>query len=80
MTAPVSGLPGIDPTWSTMVDIGGVRMHVLERAAVGDPEVTILAVHGNPTWSYLWRNLLAGSPAGWRVIAVDQIEIGRAHV
>jgi olefin beta-lactone synthetase len=76
MTAPVSGLPGIDPTWSTMVDIGGVRMHVLERAAVGDPEVTILAVHGNPTWSYLWRNLLAGSPAGWRVIAVDQIGMG----
>ena len=76
MTAPVSGLPGIDPTWSTMVDIGGVRMHVLERAAVGDPELTILAVHGNPTWSYLWRNLLARSPAGWRVIAVDQIGMG----
>ena len=76
MTAPVSGLPGIDPTWSTMVDIGGVRMHVLERAAMGDTELTILAVHGNPTWSYLWRNLLARSPAGWRVIAVDQIGMG----
>lgn len=44
---------------------------------------TILAVHGNPTWAYLWRELLAqsldaaesGAPA-WRVVAVDQLEMG----
>ncbi|UFU04889.1 alpha/beta fold hydrolase [Ruania halotolerans] len=44
---------------------------------------TVLAVHGNPTWSYLWRHLLtaslaqadAGGPA-WRIIAVDQLEMG----
>ncbi|WP_442855775.1 alpha/beta fold hydrolase [Agrococcus sp. Marseille-P2731] len=44
---------------------------------------TILAVHGNPTWSYLWRRVAAeslrraesGEPA-WRVIAVDQLEMG----
>ena len=44
---------------------------------------TILAVHGNPTWSYLWRRLAsaslraaeAGQPA-WRVIAVDQLDMG----
>ncbi len=38
---------------------------------------TILCVHGNPTWSYLWRELLAaGADAGWRVIAIDQLEMG----
>ena len=58
----------------------------LERVArAGGVEVvgTILAVHGNPTWSYLWRRLAAaslraaeeGQPA-WRVIAVDQLDMG----
>ena len=58
----------------------------LERLArAGGVEVvgTILAVHGNPTWSYLWRRLAsaslraaeAGQPA-WRVIAVDQLDMG----
>jgi olefin beta-lactone synthetase len=69
-------LPGLDPTWSTRVDIGGVTMHVLERASQATPEVTVLAVHGNPTWSYLWRRLLAEAPATWRVIAVDHVGMG----
>ena len=37
---------------------------------------TLLAVHGNPTWSYLWRRLLAAPPPGWRVVAVDQLGMG----
>ncbi|MDD9205104.1 alpha/beta fold hydrolase, partial [Georgenia sp. 10Sc9-8] len=38
---------------------------------------TLLCVHGNPTWSYLWRSLLArGAAAGWRVVAVDQPGMG----
>ena len=40
-------------------------------------------MHGNPTWSYLWRDLVAqagaaaaaGRPA-WRVVAVDQLDMG----
>ncbi|MEY3734082.1 MAG: hypothetical protein RL347_1441 [Actinomycetota bacterium] len=51
-------------------------MHVLERPAHGAPVLTLLAVHGNPTWSYLWRRLLALAPPDWRVIAVDQIGMG----
>ena len=29
----------------------------------------MLCVHGNPTWSYLWRRFLAAAPPGWRVVA-----------
>ena len=36
----------------------------------------MLCVHGNPTWSYLWRRFLAQAPAGWRVVAVDQLGMG----
>lgn len=69
-------LPGLDPAWSRTVDLDGIAMHVLERPAVGQPRLTVLAVHGNPTWSYLWRRLLAEAPPDWRIIAVDQVGMG----
>lgn len=37
---------------------------------------TMLCVHGNPTWSYLWRRFLAQARPGWRVVAVDQLGMG----
>lgn len=44
------------------------------------PELTLICVHGNPTWSYLWRNLLTQVQRDLgprvRVIAVDQLEMG----
>jgi acyl-coenzyme A synthetase/AMP-(fatty) acid ligase/pimeloyl-ACP methyl ester carboxylesterase len=36
----------------------------------------MVCVHGNPTWSYLWRRFLAEAPPGWRVVAVDQLGMG----
>jgi len=49
--------------------------HVLDNGA--EPtRGTLLCVHGNPTWSYLWRGLLAAAPAGWRVIAPDHLGMG----
>jgi acyl-coenzyme A synthetase/AMP-(fatty) acid ligase/pimeloyl-ACP methyl ester carboxylesterase len=93
---PPPGLPGLDPSFSRIVtapgagrDAGRTRdWHCLdtgdELARLGIPPVgTILAVHGNPTWSYLWRDVAAaslrtaqaGGPA-WRVVAVDQLDMG----
>src|SRR4029079_3106272 len=77
---PPEGLAGLDPRWSRLVTTNahdGERRtwHVLdsgERAPVG----TLLPVHGNPTWSYLWRGLLAAPPEGWRVVAVDHLGMG----
>ena len=37
---------------------------------------TLVCVHGNPTWSYLWRRFVAEAPPGWRVVAVDQLGMG----
>ncbi len=50
--------------------------HALAPADSGPPVGTLLCVHGNPTWSYLWRHLIAAPPPGWRVIAVDQLGMG----
>ncbi|UKA51695.1 alpha/beta fold hydrolase [Arthrobacter sp. FW305-123] len=86
--------PGVDPEWSrtirvkstSSVDAPGAvrRWHVLDNAAQLKrrgltPRGTLLCVHGNPTWSYLWRTLLSAGadPAHpWRVVAVDQLDMG----
>ncbi|NEM06227.1 alpha/beta fold hydrolase [Geodermatophilus normandii] len=73
-------LPGLDPAWSrtlAVADATGTKhtWHVLDNG-VTDPVGTLLCVHGNPTWSYLWRRLLAAAPPGWRVIAPDQLGMG----
>lgn len=79
---------GIDPTWSRVVDVashdGGThRWHVLDRPAVvgsddsaGAPGPTIVCVHGNPTWAYLWREVLTRVDRRHRVVAVDQLGMG----
>ncbi len=80
---PPAGLPGLDPAWSRLVtcpDSTGVdrTWHLLDSCAdrTDGPRVTLLCVHGNPTWSYLWREVLASAPDDVRVIAVDQLDMG----
>jgi len=74
-TAPPTGLPGLDPAWSRLVEAGGHTVHVLDNG-VADATLTLVCVHGNPTWSYTWRSVISGAPAGMRVIAVDQLDMG----
>ena len=79
---PPSGLPGLDLNWSRLetVEIDGVArtFHFLDTLDFEKPEpqLTVLCVHGNPSWSYLWRNLLANLPEGVRGIAVDHLDMG----
>jgi acyl-coenzyme A synthetase/AMP-(fatty) acid ligase/pimeloyl-ACP methyl ester carboxylesterase len=80
VVAELNGMPGVDPTWSRLVqavDAEGVlrTWHVLDND-VPPQEGTLLCVHGNPTWSYLWRRFLACADPGWRVVAVDQLGMG----
>src|SRR5690625_4500274 len=64
---PEAGLPGLEPHWSRLVttpDVDGMHRtwHVLDNVddLPADRPVagTVLCVHGNPTWSYLWRDVL----------------------
>lgn len=56
----------------------GERMHVLEWGPAS-AERTVVLVHGNPTWGYLWRKvvalLLAREPAV-RLVVPDLIGLG----
>lgn len=79
-TPDLAGLPGIEASWSRTIvvpDGAGVprTWHLLDNG-VTDPVGTLVCVHGNPTWSYLWRRLLAAAPAGWRVVAPDHLGMG----
>lgn len=81
---PPPDLPGVDPRWSRLVPVdladGRRTFHLLDSGPVDEqhgPQVgTVLCVHGNPTWGYLWRALLADPPPGWRVIAPDHLGMG----
>lgn len=60
------------PFTSHEIDIDGHRYHYLDEGQ-GEP---LLLVHGNPTWSFYWRNLIAGLRDRYRLIAVDHIGCG----
>ena len=79
MVTDASQLPDIDPSWvrSYSVHRDGVAesFSVLETGPT-NPRGTIVCVHGNPTWSYMWRNFVRELGTQWRVIAIDQLGMG----
>jgi haloalkane dehalogenase len=62
------------PSESQYVDVRGSRMHYVEQGT-GSP---ILFLHGNPTSSYLWRNIIPFAVPYGRAVAVDLIGMGRS--
>ena len=54
------------------IDVFGSKMHYIDE---GSGE-TILFLHGNPTWSYLWRNVIPHLTRLGRCIAPDLIGFG----
>lgn len=59
------------------IDINGLRMHYVDE---GRPDAhPVLLVHGEPTWSYLYRKVIpAVRDAGFRAVAPDLIGFGRS--
>lgn len=56
----------------------GLRVHHLDEGT-GDAAVTALCLHGNPSWSYLYRHMIpVFMSAGLRVVAPDLIGFGRS--
>jgi haloalkane dehalogenase len=60
------------PHW---LEHDGLRLHYLDEGA-GEP---VLLLHGEPTWSYLWRRIVPPIAAsGRRAVAPDLIGFGRS--
>jgi haloalkane dehalogenase len=66
-------LPGF-PFEPHYVEQDGLRMHYVDEGD-GDP---VLLLHGEPTWSYLYRKLIPGLAEVARVVAPDYYGFGRS--
>jgi haloalkane dehalogenase len=70
-------LPGFPftPRYATLPD--GLRMHYVDEGPAGAE--TVLLLHGQPTWSYLYRSVVAClAERGLRAVAPDLIGFGRS--
>ncbi len=78
-----AGLPGFAYAPRYVEDLDGydgLRVHYLdERPTVTPSGRTFLCLHGQPTWSYLYRRMLpVFTAAGHRVVAPDLLGFGRS--
>lgn len=62
------------PFQSHHVVVRGSKIHYIEQGT-GDP---IVFIHGMPTWSYTWRNIIPQVAKQGRCIALDLIGMGRS--
>lgn len=57
---------------------GTLRVHYLDEGPPGAPE-TVLLLHGEPSWSYLYRTMVPVlADAGLRVVVPDLVGFGRS--
>ncbi len=54
------------------VDVGGHRIHVME---IGEGP-TVLCVHGNPTWGFLYRKIALALAGQARIVMPDLVGLG----
>lgn len=73
------------PFTSRWLLVRGVRMHYLDEGASGGggetgslpgSPVPVVMLHGNPTWSFFYRNLVKALSPGCRCIVPDHIGCG----
>jgi haloalkane dehalogenase len=58
------------------LSLGDLRMHYVDH---GYGEQIVLMLHGEPSWSYLYRKMISKvARAGYRVIAPDLIGFGKS--
>lgn len=60
------------PFQSRWLDLGAYKLHYIAEGS-GAP---LLMVHGNPTWSFLWRHLARELRFDYRPIALDHVGCG----
>jgi tRNA(adenine34) deaminase len=76
--AALPGYPWAPRYLTALPSLGGLRLHCLDEGPREAPR-TWLCLHGNPTWSYLYRRMIpVFLAAGHRVVAPDLPGFGRS--
>lgn len=92
MAAPIEALRTPDPRFENLpgydfaphyvdglVGYEGLRIHYLDENPAPRSGRTVLCLHGQPTWCYLYRKMLpVFTAAGHRVVAPDFLGFGRS--
>jgi cis-3-alkyl-4-acyloxetan-2-one decarboxylase len=68
----ISNLRHLYPFKANYLNINGFNYHYIDEGR-GDP---IVMVHGNPTWSFYYRELVKALSSQWRTIVPDHIGCG----
>lgn len=74
--AALGDLYPFEDKWVELPD--GHRMHYIEAGRAGRRDLTFLLLHGNPTWSFLYRRFMEPLSRLGRVVAVDHMGFGRS--
>lgn len=69
----LANLPGF-PYQPHYIEVNGMRIHYVDE---GQGE-TILCLHGEPSWSYLYRKMIPILARSYRVLAMDFVGFGRS--
>ena len=73
----LTGYPFAPNYCDDLAGYSGLRMHYLDEGSRNAP--VAICLHGQPTWSYLYRKMIPGLvAAGYRVIAPDMFGFGRS--
>ena len=72
MSLDLAGPQALYPFRPHFLDVGGPRMHYVDEGT-GPP---IVMLHGNPTWSFYYRELIKDLKSDYRVIAPDHVGCG----
>jgi pimeloyl-ACP methyl ester carboxylesterase len=68
------------PFSSCAFDTAAGRLHYIDEGPLNSEE-TIVMVHGNPTWSFLYRNIATAMiEDGHRVVVMDHLGMGMSDV
>ena len=68
-----------DPHPRQRADVGGVEMAYVDTGAVqGGSNDAVVFLHGNPTSSYLWRNIIPHVSSAARCLAPDLMGMGES--
>jgi haloalkane dehalogenase len=68
----ISPFKHLYPFESHYINIKGLKYHFVDEGT-GNP---VLMIHGNPTWSFYYRELIKALSGNYRTIAVDHIGCG----
>ncbi|WP_394837611.1 alpha/beta fold hydrolase [Pendulispora rubella] len=58
-------------------EVAGFRQHYVDEGP-RDAEYTLVLLHGEPTWGYLWRHLIAPLARNHRVVVPDHMGFGKS--